>query len=155
MSRYGGSKSVKTWDRVVLQNFIKKNSVVDPLSGCWLWKFPCKTRPSIRVDGKKQGAHRVAAWAFLGVRLRSSKLRGVICHECDVKQCVSPQHVYSGTQKQNVADAYRNGKRKLRTLCLRGHRLLRICGYRRCRECHRDRERVRRNHGRNGNGHGR
>jgi hypothetical protein len=27
-------------------------------------------------------------------------------HKCDVKICINPQHLYFGTQKQNVIDAY-------------------------------------------------
>lgn len=37
----------------------------------------------------------------------------VIRHKCDVRACINPEHLESGTQKQNVYDAINRGRAKL------------------------------------------
>lgn len=52
------------------------------------------------------GAHRVAFLIETGVCANNC-----VCHTCDVASCCNPDHLYDGTQKQNVADAF-NRKRR-------------------------------------------
>jgi len=33
-------------------------------------------------------------------------------HHCDVMNCINPDHIYEGTQRQNVRDAWRRGRAK-------------------------------------------
>ena len=54
-------------------------------------------------------AHRVAAHVWKGFDL-NSKL--VVCHTCDNPKCINPDHLFIGTQKDNMQDAHRKGRMK-------------------------------------------
>ena len=32
-----------------------------------------------------------------------------VCHKCNNKRCINPEHLYLGTQSKNMQDAYRDG----------------------------------------------
>ena len=84
----------------------------EPMSGCYLWTG------NVSFDGygsfgwklesgqiKTTKAHRAAYLLKYG----SIPDGLVICHKCNVRSCVNPDHLYAGTQRQNVEDAIRAG----------------------------------------------
>lgn len=82
---------------------------------CWPWigKLKSVERPYGYVSkkyGKKTTfwfAHRLA-WMF---RYNCPIPKGLnCCHTCDFPACVNPDHIFLGTQKQNLDDARRKGR---------------------------------------------
>ena len=51
------------------------------------------------------------------------------CHNCDVPNCIEPEHLWEGTHKQNIQDALAKGRMKgwmtpkLSNFCAYGHEL--------------------------------
>ncbi len=85
---------------------IEKN----PVTGCWIWKG-CGSHQSygkFRIGGRKGRmwyAHR-AAWLIYH---KEDPAERSVCHSCDVKHCVNPEHLFLGSQKDNMRDASAKG----------------------------------------------
>ena len=76
---------------------------------CWLWTGAVGTAGygSYRLNGKKQGAHRIS-WQLVNGPIRLN-----ILHRCDVKLCVNPEHLFEGSYSDNMQDWSRKRERKL------------------------------------------
>ncbi len=78
---------------------------IDPITGCWLWmggKF-LNGYGTIKVKGKSNPIHRLSLEIFKGVIFGKDEQANHI-RECPYKHCFNPDHLYKGTQKQNMAD---------------------------------------------------
>jgi hypothetical protein len=114
--------------------------------------FPCKLvitsiinsgYATITIDGKTKLAHRHVLEQKLG---RPIYFKHQACHYCDVKNCIEPEHLYEGTQSDNVQDCVAKGRHvgwggsADKTHCPEGHplsgaNLYTWRGHRACKIC--------------------
>lgn len=87
---------------------------VNKTDGCWLWTATPTSMGYGRlvewVDGRRREvfAHRLSYKIAYGPFDESL----CICHKCDTPLCVKPDHLFLGTQTENLADMTRKGRRR-------------------------------------------
>lgn len=87
--------------------------VPEPNTGCWLWTgAQSRGYGQMRIGYAKMYAHRFS------YRLYNGPLADglFICHKCDVRRCVNPQHLFQGTNQDNQIDCLK--KRRFSRLVL-------------------------------------
>lgn len=89
-------------------------SRVDKSGECWLWTGSTYRAPRNRTQyghlrdaGKDWVTHRYAWFVTFGPIPPGKQVN----HHCDTTLCCRPDHLYLGTQKENVADMDRRGRR--------------------------------------------
>lgn len=90
------------------QEYIKARVSISE-SGCWEWSLSRNTQGYGRLvrNGKTWFAHRFSYTAFIGKIATGLQIN----HKCNNTSCVNPEHLYAGTQKQNVKDMNDSGRR--------------------------------------------
>lgn len=151
------------WAAQKLDNALRKRFFLyvhpEPNTGCWLWSGGyCKGGYgafSVR-KGDRWGQVK-ASHVSLALDGRPLPSHLIACHSCDFPPCVNPDHLFSGTYKDNNIDCVqkkRRGKRPqlvappiktwlgvYREICCRGHLVtgdnvyLTPGGYDECRAC--------------------
>ena len=74
---------------------------------CWLWSGDTNDwgYGRLSVQGKPVRAHRYSYEKHYGVQPG----KRLVCHTCDVPNCVRPDHLFLGTDLDNSRDAKRKG----------------------------------------------
>ena len=96
--------------------------------GCWVWTGSCNRGGygQMKFNRKQRVVHRVSfelAYGFLPADM-------FVCHHCDNKRCIRPDHLFLGTPRDNVMDSVAKGRRcvgeRHRTAKLRNHEVIEI-----------------------------
>jgi len=87
---------------MLLQRRLARDSVIDPETRCILWMASRNTSGygQVRWAGRLWLAHR-AAWL---ARQGPIPPGLYVLHRCDLRPCINPDHLFLGTQKDNMAD---------------------------------------------------
>ena len=96
------------WRGLSVAARLDKYSIPEPNTGCWLWtgSLTAKLYGKLKVDGKVIGAHRLQ-W----IRYNGPILEGMsVLHKCDMGLCINPEHLFLGTQADNLRDAAYKGR---------------------------------------------
>jgi len=81
---------------------------VDKSKECWEWQGGRNKQGygMIQCDGKSAKAHRVS-WELLHGKIPE----GIkVLHKCDNPPCVNPDHLFLGTQRDNMQDCSKKGR---------------------------------------------
>lgn len=94
----GRSAAERFWDLLI----------PEPNSGCWLW---CGARYGNGYGYFKFGkggipAHRFA-WRLYNGEIPAGLL---VCHRCDNRVCVNPEHLFVGSHSDNLNDMHAKGR---------------------------------------------
>ena len=78
--------------------------------GCWLWDSRNKFGYGIFFAfGLNHQAHRISFMMHKG-KIPNDKL---ICHKCDIRNCVNPAHLWLGSHSDNMHDMIMKGRQAL------------------------------------------
>lgn len=75
---------------------------------CWIWRNANKKTGYgiLNYHGRAISAHRYSYQIFKGEIPKKSE----ICHTCDNRRCVNPEHLFLGNKSINMQDAIKKGR---------------------------------------------
>lgn len=91
-------------------------------SGCLLWRGSVHTKGYAQTVYRLRTVrvHRKVYELVNNVKLTPDVL---VCHRCDVRNCIEPNHMWLGSNDDNQLDAWLKGRKRMQsaTHCGRGH----------------------------------
>lgn len=82
----------------------------EPNSGCWIWCAAIHRRNgygAVKVGGSVRRVHRVAYQIANRTKVPPHL---DVCHKCDVRCCINPDHLFLGTRTENMQDCIKKGR---------------------------------------------
>ena len=82
----------------------------EPDSGCWLWNLSLYRHGYGKCYRRLHGEGYAHRWSWV---IHNGPIPGrmQVLHKCDVRHCVNPEHLFLGTQLDNIRDMDRKGRR--------------------------------------------
>lgn len=108
---------------------LQEKTIIDTVSGCWLWtgaKYNTYGHGQINFNYSHVSVHRLSAFLYLGL-IDIDDLSLQVNHKviCKHPNCWNPDHLYLGSQLDNVRDTIEKGNRfnpnTIKTHCPKGH----------------------------------
>jgi len=92
---------------VVEQRFYEKFEAVTE-TGCWIWTGALNGGGygSMTINSESVRAHRYSYELHIG----PIPPQMFVCHSCDVRSCVNPDHLFLGTNQDNMQDCVNKGR---------------------------------------------
>ena len=94
-----------------LQARLAERTTIDPLSGCHIWEGARSPGgyPRITLYGKSHLLHRLL-WTL---KYGAIPPGHALCHRCDERRCINPDHHFVGTHQANMADMKQKRRARL------------------------------------------
>lgn len=88
-------------------------SMPEPNSGCWLWLRQVSNfgYGMVSTHNGSKFAHRMSYEVFVGPIPEGMS----VLHKCDQPACMNPDHLFLGTDADNIADMIKKGRGRLQT----------------------------------------
>lgn len=101
-------KQPKRCEKTVAQLLVEHRRI-DSQTGCWefVGKLNGRRYGRLAIGGKREQIHRWSAIQYLGFRPASGLN---VLHRCDNTLCFNPEHLFIGTQADNVRDMQAKGR---------------------------------------------
>lgn len=91
--------------------YVKDNHIVNEITGCWEWTGTLWANGYARTGIKYSKQTKGRAYRLTYELFKEPIKEGmIICHKCDNIKCVNPDHLFQGTEQDNLTDMINKGR---------------------------------------------